>query len=302
MKKNQTLPSNLGNQNSDSNDKSKRVRLTPPNIGKSLTFEDQINQANLIAKKDSKNTTMPNLTSERYVANNSLRETRSQSVRMEGISSNQNSDQMDNDVKKASDGSKNHEGSSSSPDPKEEEPKAPAKPNAYQRDDEDEFFQDENFDEENSEEEEKSPQDTKRLHRPSKRLFANVSGGFLPRHKEKEIRLSGLTRTRCVGGGNPKHKRANYSKEVTGLLNGWLKNHMHYPYPGEEERQELCRATGLTRKQLRVWFINSRKKAKSHLNDVNKREQKAADRTAENHHEMLSRKQRIGQQRIITRC
>lgn len=30
------------------------------------------------------------------------------------------------------------------------------------------------------------------------------------------------------------------------------------------------------------------KKAKSHLNDVNKREQKAADRTAENHHEMLS--------------
>jgi len=233
MKKNQTLPSNLGNQNSDSNDKSRRVRLTPPNIGKSLTFEDQINQANLIAKKDSKNTTMPNLTSERYVANNSLRETRSQSVRMEGISSNQNSDQMDNDVKKASDGSKNHEGSSSSPDPKEEEPKAPAKPNAYQRDDEDEFFQDENFDEENSEEEEKSPQDTKRLHRPR--------------------------------GGNPKHKRANYSKEVTGLLNGWLKNHMHYPYPGEEERQELCRATGLTRKQLRVWFINSRKVSANHL-------------------------------------
>lgn len=207
---------------------------------------------------------MPNLTSERYVANNSLRETRSQSVRMEGISSNQNSDQMDSYAKKASDGSKNQEGSSSSPDPKEEEPKAPAKPNAYQRDDEDEFFQDENFDEENSEEE-KSPQDTKRLQRSSKHLFANVSGGFLPRHKEKEIRLSGLTRTRCVGGGNPKHKRANYSKEVTGLLNGWLKNHMHYPYPSEEERQELCRATGLTRKQLRVWFINSRKVSANHF-------------------------------------
>jgi hypothetical protein len=55
------------------------------------------------------------------------------------------------------------------------------------------------------------------------------------------------------------HKRANYSREVTEILNNWLDEHIHYPYPAEDERIELCQRTGLSRKQLRVWFINARK-------------------------------------------
>lgn len=35
------------------------------------------------------------------------------------------------------------------------------------------------------------------------------------------------------------HKRANYSKEVTNILNNWLESHLHYPYPIEDERIEL---------------------------------------------------------------
>ena len=68
---------------------------------------------------------LPNVSTERYVSNNSLRENRSQSVRMEGISSsNQNSDQTDSyfraisESKKVSDG--NNEGSNSESKEKEE--------------------------------------------------------------------------------------------------------------------------------------------------------------------------------------
>lgn len=46
---------------------------------------------------------------------------------------------------------------------------------------------------------------------------------------------------------------------MTHILNEWLEEHIHYPYPAEDERIELCRSTGLTRKQIRVWFINARK-------------------------------------------
>ena len=69
----------------------------------------------------------PNINAERYVSNNSLRETRSQSVRMEGISSNINSDQtgsyfhVSSDSKKVSDNSKNNDGSNSTSKEKEEE-------------------------------------------------------------------------------------------------------------------------------------------------------------------------------------
>jgi hypothetical protein len=50
-----------------------------------------------------------------------------------------------------------------------------------------------------------------------------------------------------------------YSSEVTKILMNWLKDHIYYPYPTEEERIQLCKKTELTRKQLRVWLINARK-------------------------------------------
>lgn len=53
--------------------------------------------------------------------------------------------------------------------------------------------------------------------------------------------------------------RSNYSTVVTRILTKWFEAHIDNPYPTEEERVEICEKTGLTRKQLRVWLINSRK-------------------------------------------
>ena len=56
-----------------------------------------------------------------------------------------------------------------------------------------------------------------------------------------------------------KKERFNYSPIVTRILWDWFDKHLSYPYPDEDERIELCKQTRLTRKQLRIWFINARK-------------------------------------------
>jgi hypothetical protein len=53
--------------------------------------------------------------------------------------------------------------------------------------------------------------------------------------------------------------RSNYSTVVTKILQKWFEDHLDNPYPTEEERIQICSNTNLTRKQLRVWLINSRK-------------------------------------------
>lgn len=53
--------------------------------------------------------------------------------------------------------------------------------------------------------------------------------------------------------------RSNYSPEVTKILMEWFEAHLENPYPNEADRIRMCRETGLTRKQLRVWLINARK-------------------------------------------
>lgn len=76
--------------------------------------------------------------SDRYASSNSLRDTRSQSVKMEGSNSNQNSDPADNinrgdstskrvsdESKRVSDDSKNNEGNNSLSEEREEEEKKP---------------------------------------------------------------------------------------------------------------------------------------------------------------------------------
>ena len=54
----------------------------------------------------------------------------------------------------------------------------------------------------------------------------------------------------------------NHEKDVIQLLKDWLLSDEHKanPYPTEQEKRELMQATGLTRKQLCNWFVNSRKR------------------------------------------
>ena len=44
------------------------------------------------------------------------------------------------------------------------------------------------------------------------------------------------------------------------MLKGWMlsNEHFHYPYPKDEEKQQLVNATGITLKQLNNWFSNAR--------------------------------------------
>ena len=53
--------------------------------------------------------------------------------------------------------------------------------------------------------------------------------------------------------------RKNFSKSVISTLKGWLVAHKAHPYPTDSEKLELCKATGLSKKQLRIWFTNARK-------------------------------------------
>jgi hypothetical protein len=49
-----------------------------------------------------------------------------------------------------------------------------------------------------------------------------------------------------------KRRRGNLPKQVTDLLRSWLNDHVHHPYPTEEEKQMLMAQTGLTIHQVSI--------------------------------------------------
>ena len=48
------------------------------------------------------------------------------------------------------------------------------------------------------------------------------------------------------------------STEATEYLVDWFIDNIHYPYPTTEQKKEMRRVTGQTRKQLDQWFENHR--------------------------------------------
>lgn len=68
-----------------------------------------------------------------------------------------------------------------------------------------------------------------------------------------------------------KNKRAypgHLSKQVTEVLRVWILNHVHYPYPTEDEKCMLTKQTGLSICQVNNWFINARRRILRPLDDV----------------------------------
>eukprot|EP00917_Polyrhabdina_sp_WS-2016_P004479 GHVP01010237.1.p1 GENE.GHVP01010237.1~~GHVP01010237.1.p1 ORF type:complete len:458 (+),score=72.69 GHVP01010237.1:104-1477(+) len=71
----------------------------------------------------------------------------------------------------------------------------------------------------------------------------------------------------CVQQFEPVYPKKSYlqhdkyfpdsAKEV---LRSWLFNHIAYPYPNKNDKDELCMRTGLTLKQINNWFTNTRKR------------------------------------------
>lgn len=54
----------------------------------------------------------------------------------------------------------------------------------------------------------------------------------------------------------PTRKRGKLPKETTDYLKAWLHRHSDHPYPSEEEKKQLCGATGLSMSQVSNWMIN----------------------------------------------
>ncbi|OAX39883.1 hypothetical protein K503DRAFT_865069 [Rhizopogon vinicolor AM-OR11-026] len=58
----------------------------------------------------------------------------------------------------------------------------------------------------------------------------------------------------------PMRKRGKLPKETTDYLKAWLHRHSDHPYPSEEEKKQLCNATGLSMSQVSNWMINARRR------------------------------------------
>ncbi|KAF8261471.1 homeobox KN domain-containing protein [Lactarius quietus] len=58
----------------------------------------------------------------------------------------------------------------------------------------------------------------------------------------------------------PPRKRGKIPKPTTDLLKDWLHRHSDHPYPTEDEKKQLCAATGLSMSQLSNWMINARRR------------------------------------------
>ncbi|EFC36711.1 predicted protein [Naegleria gruberi] len=63
-----------------------------------------------------------------------------------------------------------------------------------------------------------------------------------------------------TASGSKKRKRSNFSKKDKELLIEWLQNHSDYPYPSDEEKDELLERVSMTKDQLETWFVNNRKR------------------------------------------
>ena len=55
----------------------------------------------------------------------------------------------------------------------------------------------------------------------------------------------------------PKRKRGKIPKPATDYLEDWLHRHSDHPYPNEDEKMQLCQATGLSMSQVSNWMINA---------------------------------------------
>lgn len=54
--------------------------------------------------------------------------------------------------------------------------------------------------------------------------------------------------------------KTKFEKKSTDILKNWLLKNIDHPYPSDEVKEKLCQMTGLNKKQIQNWFINTRKR------------------------------------------
>lgn len=75
----------------------------------------------------------------------------------------------------------------------------------------------------------------------------------------------GATRARSDSSGSKKY----FEEGVYSVLHEWWAENIENPYPDREERDRLCKETGLTHKQLVDWFANRRKRSRVRAGEEN---------------------------------
>ena len=65
-------------------------------------------------------------------------------------------------------------------------------------------------------------------------------------------------------------RNPNFSEATTATLRAWLEANRRKPYPTKRQKRSLIRKTGLTLKQLDIWFTNARSVSKSYLTVVSR--------------------------------
>lgn len=80
--------------------------------------------------------------------------------------------------------------------------------------------------------------------------FAGPGGG-VPPSSPSDVLLAASDRQQAK-------KRTNLSKTAKTVLKTWFDNHLHHPYPTEEEKDMLGLNGGITIEQVNNWFINTR--------------------------------------------
>ena len=53
-----------------------------------------------------------------------------------------------------------------------------------------------------------------------------------------------------MGNQMPRRRRGNLPRDTTDMLKQWFADHLAHPYPTEDEKQMLCRRTGLAMTQV----------------------------------------------------
>ncbi|KAJ3042919.1 hypothetical protein HK097_001861 [Rhizophlyctis rosea] len=65
--------------------------------------------------------------------------------------------------------------------------------------------------------------------------------------------------SRRDSNGHTPLSRQNHAKAKVQILEKWFVDHLEYPYPTEEEKEELLDIAQMNRRQLDNWFINARR-------------------------------------------
>jgi hypothetical protein len=77
-----------------------------------------------------------------------------------------------------------------------------------------------------------------------------------PPQQSQEQQQSPQSQQQQAANRPPQRRRGKLPKPTTDFLKDWLHRHSDHPYPSEEEKKQLCNATGLSMSQVSNWMIN----------------------------------------------